>query len=247
MAVRITGSVGESDATHAAPNVADDVILIQRLFNAIGTRPLLAVNGVADQKLKDAITRFQSTFMSDPDGRIDPGGGTLRRLNRAANPSRLIFRLVVHHTAGSKNSNVEQIRRYHLSKGWRDIGYHVVIPGSGEIQWGRPENQVGAHAKGANSDSLGVSLCGNFENENPEPAQINSLILMLTSWCRRYVVSSANIIGHRDVGSTACPGRNLYPQLGTLRSRVETQLREEERRGQCLAFVVPAVPAGHGP
>ena len=159
-------------------------------------------------------------------------------MNDAAAGGRAIRRLVVHHTAGPKSSTVEQIRRMHVKeRKFRDIGYHAVIPGNGTIQSGRPERMMGAHAQGANADSLGVALSGNFENEHPNAAQIDSLVLLLATWCRNYDVSPDHIHGHRDVGTTAtaCPGRHLYQQLPAIRARVRRHLAEEARLGICLA------------
>ena len=135
--------------------------------------------------------------------------------------------IVVHHTAGPKNSTVAQIRRSHLARGFNDIGYHMVIYGNGTSHRGRPEEIMGAHAKGANRGSLGVSVCGNFENEQPERSQLWRLIFVLTYWCDKYGISPNNISGHRDVGTTAtaCPGRNLYRYLPTIRHIVARQVR----------------------
>ena len=81
---------------------------------------------------------------------------------------------------------------------------------------------MGAHAGGANRDTLGVTVCGNFENEQPERAQLTRLRALLAYWCQFYLVLPASIFGHRDVGTTAtaCPGRNLYSRLTGIRSEV---------------------------
>lgn len=239
MAVSLQGSVGRSDR-RSARNEPIDVVKVKRLLNAAAGARLTVSDRIDDETIA-AIESYQATFLSNPDGRIDPGGTTLGRLNRAVNPNRQIFRLIVHHTAGPKDADVERIRRGHLARGFSDIGYHTLIRGGGEIQAGRPENQMGAHAKGANADTLGVSLCGNFEEEQPDASQIDSLILVLTAWCRNYVVWPGNIKGHREVGTTAtaCPGRNLFPQLLTIQERVRAQLAAEERQGVCLAHPIP--------
>lgn len=79
MAVAITGSVGQSGKNNTA-----DVTAIQTLLNKWITPPI-AVNGVCSGKTDDptvkAIKAFQSKYTSNPDGRVDPGGGTLKRLN----------------------------------------------------------------------------------------------------------------------------------------------------------------------
>lgn len=140
-------------------------------------------------------------------------------------PLRSVDTIVVHHTAGSRDSTVADIRRAHRARGFSDIGYHAVIYGDGSLHRGRPENQMGAHARGANRGSLGVTTCGNFQNEEPSQQQLIKLIYVLTYWCQKYGVEPVNIKGHRDVGTTAtvCPGNNLYKYLPGIR-RVVRQL-----------------------
>ncbi len=134
--------------------------------------------------------------------------------------------LVVHHTASPKTTTVDEIRRWHRARGFSDIGYHAIIYGDGSLHRGRPERLTGAHAKGANVRSLGVTVCGNFENEQLEDLQRKRLVRILTHWCYAYGIATNRIFGHRDVGSTrtACPGNNLYNALPSIRSDVQSLL-----------------------
>lgn len=80
MAVTISGSVGSGGKNNMA-----DVFAIQNLLNK-WTTPPITVNGICSGTAADptvaAIKSFQSRFSSNPDGRVDPGGGTLRRLKQ---------------------------------------------------------------------------------------------------------------------------------------------------------------------
>jgi hypothetical protein len=61
---------------------------------------------------------------------------------------------------------VDEIRRWHIERGWTDIGYHFVIERSGELKKGRL-TYPGAHTLGHNNQT-GLCLCGlsgQFENE----------------------------------------------------------------------------------
>ena len=113
-------------------------------------------------------------------------------------------------------------------RGFSQIGYHKVILGDGTIKAGRPETIQGAHALGANANSLGVSLTGNFENEVPTASQINSLVTVLAGWCRQHRLKENSIYGHYNVPggktATACPGKNLKSQLAAIKTRVKKQL-----------------------
>ena len=81
---------------------------------------------------------------------------------------------------------------------------------------------MGAHAHGANLDSLGVCVTGNFEIEEPTEKQIAKLIYVLAYWCSKYGIDPGEIYGHRDKGTTAtlCPGSNLYKYMSGIKNAV---------------------------
>ncbi len=69
-------------------NLANDVKTIQDTLNRVspaegGASPLLVVDGICGQKTKDAIQKFQLQQFgwSGADGKINPGGQTITRLN----------------------------------------------------------------------------------------------------------------------------------------------------------------------
>ena len=66
-------------------NRPDDVLTVQRLLGRHNLAPLQPVpeNGKADRPTIDAIRHFQIKYvgMQSPDGRVDPDGRTLRKLN----------------------------------------------------------------------------------------------------------------------------------------------------------------------
>ena len=78
---------------------------------------------------------------------------------------RKIDKLIIHCTATpeGREVSVETIRKWHLGRGWRDIGYHFVIGLDGEVHEGRPIEQTGAHTKGQNYDSIGIAYVGGVE------------------------------------------------------------------------------------
>jgi len=140
-----------------------------------------------------------------------------------------IKKLVVHHSASPRvTTKKSDIELWHTQRGFSQIGYHKVIEGDGKIVVGRPEDIQGAHAKGANSDSLGVCVVGDFEKEIPTQSQIDSLVLVLVEWCKKYSLTSSNIYGHFNAPggttSTSCPGANLKSLLSTVKPKVEVGL-----------------------
>lgn len=128
----------------------------------------------------------------------------------------LVFSHVVVHHTGAQEVNAEQVRRYHLSLGWRDVGYHYLIEASGLVVKGRSTNLQGAHclAGGMNRKAIGIALLGNFERTYPSFQQIRSLEGLLKSIMRQFAIPQENILLHRQVSGarTLCPGKN-FPAL----------------------------------
>ena len=131
--------------------------------------------------------------------------------------------IVIHHTGNPWDDDLsaEEIHESHQALGWSGIGYHYVIRKDGSIEEGRPHWAVGAHAEGENSHSIGVHLCGNFEIAVPTAEQIESCAYLIGWLCELYdlVPNSNHVKGHRDLMPTACPGRNLYDILQTIRGK----------------------------
>ena len=73
---------------------------------------------------------------------------------------RKIKEIIIHCSATKEGRNftVADIDRWHRERGMRCIGYHFVIYRDGSIHVGRAIEEVGAHCKGHNSVSIGVSL-----------------------------------------------------------------------------------------
>lgn len=138
---------------------------------------------------------------------------------------RKINDIVIHHSASARDTTtVAMIKSWHLAKGYSDIGYHYVITGDGKLHVGRPAEQIGAHAYGRNTDTLGINLTGNFDIEKPKPGQVDTLVQLLATLCKRHKLKPSDILGHRDTIATSCPGNNLYNMLPEIRKKVATYL-----------------------
>ncbi len=115
--------------------------------------------------------------------------------------------------------NATMIRRWHVEEnGWDDIGYHYVILRNGNVERGRTDDIIGAHAAGHNHDSLGICMVGGKgSNGKPESnftmAQWKSLAELCTNLKFKY---NAGIIGHCDVSSKACPSFNVVAWAKTI-------------------------------
>ncbi|KUO53089.1 MAG: hypothetical protein APF76_14960 [Desulfitibacter sp. BRH_c19] len=118
--------------------------------------------------------------------------------------------IVLHHT-GAEETDAEHVKRNHLQKGFRDIGYNYIIENNGKVITGRPLDIPGAHCIGdrMNFRSIGVALIGNFEERSPYAEQINSLIPLLQGLQLKHSIKLENILLHKLVkgSSTKCPGK----------------------------------------
>ena len=154
---------------------------------------------------------------------------------------------IVHHTAGSNSYRASQsaaivrgIYAFHTkSRGWCDIGYNLLIDKYGQVfegRYGGVWNVVhGAHATSWNTDTVGVSLMGNFETAKPTTMMMTTaakvLAWKLEGFYREPTAKVTlagkriNVIaGHGDVMATACPGTNVISQMGALRASVDRKV-----------------------
>lgn len=142
--------------------------------------------------------------------------------------------ITIHHTAtpqkpetliGTKMRNLQAFsqREEKLASGklkpvWFDIPYHYYLAVDGQIAEGRELKYVGD--TNTEYDPTGHALIvleGSFNTEQPSAAQIEALKKMVAWLARKYKVPPANIKGHSDYATTACPGENLKKLLPELR------------------------------
>jgi hypothetical protein len=126
------------------------------------------------------------------------------------------IRQIIIHCSDSDFGDANAIDSWHKQRGWKGIGYHYVITNGvithgsaydadmdGGIQNGRPEETIGAHCQGHNSDSLGICLIG---VRHFTAHQFETLTRMLRSLCAKHSIPFENIHGHREYDSgKTCP------------------------------------------
>lgn len=132
--------------------------------------------------------------------------------------------LIIHHSATARDTTTfEAVKKYHISKGWGDIGYHFFITPNGKVMAGRSENTIGAHcqADSMNFKSLGICLPGNFMTEVPTVEQLSSLLDLIKRLMSKYNIPKENVLGHREVSgaSTVCPGDSLQKWVSNFRGQ----------------------------
>ena len=112
-------------------------------------------------------------------------------------------RIILHH-ADAKNCSAEDIHRWHLSNGWSGAGYHFLVRKDGKVYRLRPEDKVGAHAYGANYNSLGICFEGDYMQEDMPEAQKEAGKELVAYLKNKYNITTVQ--AHRDVCATSCPG-----------------------------------------
>ncbi len=114
--------------------------------------------------------------------------------------------IVIHHT--EKKSRVWDIADYHVNKnGWSTVGYHYMIQSSGKILQLNEIETISPHCKDYNTRSIGVCFNGNFEENMPSDAMLESGEKLVKYLKTKYGIKT--IVGHGELGNTDCPGENL--------------------------------------
>lgn len=161
-------------------------------------------------------------------------------------------KITIHHTwrptstEYQGNSTIRSIQNYHMdSNGWADIGYHFLIgtyrsSGETKIYQGRPENVVGAHTGGANTNNVGVNVIGDYTVETVHGNSYQALIKLLGWLCSHYSINPDNIYGHCDLNSTACPGTNLYSLRAKIRQDVRNYINGGSSQGKLMGVIYDA-------
>lgn len=138
-----------------------------------------------------------------------------------------------------------------IDGGWADVGYNFIIAPDGKIYEGRygRDGVIGGHVIrsaqcdkerfggsgqkiGFNRGTIGIVLLGDFDYEAPTAAALESLAKAIAYKGLEFDISPAgtsfftglnlpNVIGHRDVDCSWCPGKNLYFKLSSVRQEAQ--------------------------
>lgn len=148
-----------------------------------------------------------------------------------------VTKFIIHHTATTADLDdpakaIRSIYYYHaVTRAWGDIGYNYIIDTQGNIYEGRAggEMVIGAHAGIGNNGSIGISVLGNYEENEVPDAVIATLGKLIGAKAKIYNIDPLgyslfrgqllpNIMGHKDIDSTKCPGKYMYEKLPAIRA-----------------------------
>ncbi|MCX6745524.1 MAG: peptidoglycan recognition family protein [Candidatus Parcubacteria bacterium] len=143
------------------------------------------------------------------------------------------------------------IQYYHAkTREWGDIGYNYLIDSKGNIYEGRKggDGVVGGHAYMNNQNSIGIAILGCYDTGNNgqknstcnTPTQLTeetktALAKLIAKKSQEFNIDPLgtsefkgkmlpNIIGHKDVGNTTCPGNLIYDALPKIRELAAADL-----------------------
>jgi len=122
--------------------------------------------------------------------------------------------IVIHCTATRPSMDIgfAEVDAWHRHRGFLGCGYQIIIRRDGTIEEGRDIDDVGAHAKGFNHNSIGIALVGGVTEDdvaisenNFTDIQFDTLSNVVTTLQLSY--PDVEVLGHRDLPDVTkdCP------------------------------------------
>lgn len=140
--------------------------------------------------------------------------------------------IVLHHTDDpSQAPQLGKVNESHKRRGFPMsglgyyVGYHWFVGFNGQARQTRKESESGAHCNAKMMNYLGIGIClaGDFTQDKPNSAQIDTLEELLTEIQSRWSIPEENILLHRECKSTSCPGVDLRALALLRRRKLETE------------------------
>lgn len=113
-------------------------------------------------------------------------------------------------------------------RNWWDVPYHYLIDLDGHVYEGRDWHYMGeTNTTYDPSGHLLISILGNYNLQEPTPAQLNAIADVMAWAVKKFDVPLDSIRGHYQYAETGCPGKNLrkYLEDGTFRRMVQERVR----------------------
>lgn len=136
--------------------------------------------------------------------------------------------------------------------GWGDIGYNFIIDPAGTVYEGRygGAGVIGAHAYNSDTEtnynvgSVGIVLLGCYEEAEGACSSVDTMTPEMQTALEQLTAEQAsqfgfdpagestwydellpNVLGHRDIDATYCPGSSVHDTLDTIRTNASTYYR----------------------
>lgn len=132
---------------------------------------------------------------------------------------------------------VAEVRRWHVEENhWSDVGYHFLIDRDGTVIEGRPLEKTGAHVKGHNTGTVGISLFGGHGGSASDQFQDNftedqeRALMQLIRQLQDNYPTITSISGHNQYAAKACPTFSVPAWLEGKRVEFVQEVVEERAR-----------------
>ncbi len=126
-----------------------------------------------------------------------------------------INRTIIHctDTPPSMRVDISMVRKWHLERGFNDVGYHFLVLKDGTIEYGRSLTTVGAHTKGNNLNSIGIAYVGGWQEKDDRTCEQKDALLCLIKSLKFILPSDIEVHGHNEYSSEkACPNFNAFKE-----------------------------------
>ncbi len=118
-------------------------------------------------------------------------------------PQRKISKVFIHcsDSDNQTHDNIQTMREWHIARGFDDVGYHYFIRKSGQIENGRPIENVPAAQEGHNTGSIAICVSGSKEYTNQSMEALKMLCIAIN----KAYNGKITFHGHCEVSSKTCP------------------------------------------
>ncbi|TWT95168.1 N-acetylmuramoyl-L-alanine amidase [Botrimarina colliarenosi] len=130
---------------------------------------------------------------------------------------------------------------------WADLPYHFLIAPDGRIFEGRSlDYEPESNTKYDLAGHLGVELMGNFEEQRPSPAQVESAVRLVAWLVAKFDLTLEAISTHAKVadGQTSCPGRDFNRYMEGSPSQFEKWVGQVLRGEELMIDLGPPLEEG---
>ena len=113
-------------------------------------------------------------------------------------------------------SYIQNTQRYYVTSRGYSIGYNAKVWDGMSAEIRGDTFRCAANGNTAvNQDSFAVQVRAEGLNADADPASAAEIEVVrdIIAWCERQAGRTLDIIGHRDVRSTGCPGDAIYNQI----------------------------------
>lgn len=168
----------------------------------------LIADGIFGPLTQEAVKQFQKEHGLIADGIVGPS-----TWDKLGHTKRVVNEIILHCSATpeGKDYTINQIKTWHLQRGFSDIGYHYIIYRDGTINAGRDIDIVGAHCTNHNSHSIGICYIGGCtpdgktSKDTRTDAQKASLVKLVKELMVKYHLTASSVHCHNEYAAKACP------------------------------------------